>query len=238
EMLKCLKVGVPQGLFCALEIGGWALFYVLMTRLSEKHITISSICQSVLILLYFFSDGLSRGAAALAGNFIGSQRHELVKKVLRSSMILLLFFLLTISLVLVIDPIHTTGFLFFSQIEEGSTKIILDPTFAESLKVCLILSFFYLLFDGPRWVLSGLLSAAGDTIFLLLAGCLAIWIFLLLPLYLIVVQYNLPVEYAWGLTVSYALLFFFVYWIRFRQGAWKKIDLVSNPVNVQVPESK
>ena len=237
EMFKCLKVGTPQGLFCAFEIGGWAFFFWLMSRLSEKPITISSICQSVLILLFFFSDGLSRGAAAIAGNFIGSQRHALVSKVFKSSLILFAMFLFVISLVLVIDPIHTTGALFFAEIEEGSLKAAIDPSLADSLKTCLIFSFFYLLFDGPRWVLSGLLSAAGDTVFLLVISSLSIWLCLLLPIYAIVVQYHLAVEYAWGFTVIYAMIFFFAYWVRFRQGAWRKIDLVSNSEANPNPET-
>jgi len=69
---KCFKVGLPPAIFFALEIIGWTLFFLMMTSLSEVHITISSICQSIVILLSFFFDGLNRAVAALAGNFIGN----------------------------------------------------------------------------------------------------------------------------------------------------------------------
>ena len=224
QMIQCLKVGIPQGLFCSLEIYGWAVFYWMMTRLSEQHITISSICQSFCILLSFFFDGLSKGSAAIAANFIGSKRHELVKKVLKSGLILLGFFLVAVSFIFLFDPLKTAGLLFFST-SDGISG--LDANFASALKTCMIFSFIYIFFDGPRWVLSGLLSAAGDTLFLLLAGSFSVWIFLLLPLQLIIVQNQLSVEYAWGLTVLYAALFFALYFARFQQGAWKKIDLIS-----------
>ncbi len=223
QMVQCLKVGVPQGIFCSLEIFGWAVFYWMMTALSEKHITISSICQSFNILLSFFFDGLCRGSAAISANFIGAKQHALVNKVLKSGLILLCFFLVIISTIFIFDPIETAGALFFVEME-GSPA--LDPIFAKSLKICMILSFVYLFFDGLRWVLSGLLIAAGDTFFLLLIGSFSVWAFLLLPVYLIVVQHHLSVEYAWGLTVVYAALFFVVYLIRFKSGAWQRIDLI------------
>ena len=91
----------------------------------------------------------------------------------------------------------------------------------------MVFAFVYIFFDGLRWLFSGLLAAAGDTLFLLIAGSLSVWIFLLAPVYLIVVKQALPVEYAWGLTVLYAALFFIIYAIRFRQGAWQKINLVT-----------
>lgn len=221
EMKKCCKIGFPQGIFCALEVFGWAVFYWMMTDLGEKHITISSICQSFTILLSFFYDGLSRGAAAVAGNFIGSKRYDLVHKVMRSGFYLLTLFSLVSAAILVIDPIDTVKLLFIHDP---------DVSIQGSLKICMIFSFSYIFFDGLRWIFSGLLVAAGDTLFLLIAGSLSVWIFLLAPVYFIVVKQNLAVEYAWGLTVLYAALFFFVYWIRFKQGSWQKIDLVT-PLN-------
>ncbi|PIS02940.1 MAG: hypothetical protein COT85_02610 [Chlamydiae bacterium CG10_big_fil_rev_8_21_14_0_10_42_34] len=218
EMKKCCKVGIPQGVFCALEIFGWAVFYWMMTDLGEKHITISSICQSFTILLSFFYDGLSRGAAAVAGNFIGARRYDLVKKVLRSGFALLIMFSLGTALILVADPIDTVRLLFIQNP---------DASIHASLKLCMTFSFIYIFFDGLRWVFSGLLVAAGDTLFLLVVGSLSVWIFLLAPVYLIVVRQNLSVEYAWGLTVLYSALFFIVYALRFKQGAWQKINLVA-----------
>lgn len=226
EMRKCWKVGFPQGIFCALEVFGWSVFYWMMTSLSEKHITISSICQSFTILLSFFCDGLCRGSAAVAGNFIGAKRSELVKKVLRSGLILLFLFAIASFLILVVDPENMVRLLFFEHFEHGQLAGSIDASLQGSLKICMIFAFIYIFFDGLRWVLGGLLIAAGDTLFLLIAGSLSVWLFLLVPVYFIVVKHQLSVEYAWGLTVAYAALFFVVYFIRFKRGAWQKIDLL------------
>lgn len=218
EMKKCCRIGFPQGIFYSLEVLGWAVFYWMMTSLGEKHITISSICQSFTVLLSFFCDGLSRGGAAVAGNLIGSQRHALVKKVLRSSFFLFSLFSIGTALILLVDPVDIIRVLFIENP---------DSAIQDSLKTCMIFAFTYIFFDGLRWIFSGLLVAAGDTFFLLIAGSLSVWIFLLAPLYLIVVKNNLSVEYAWGITVLYAALFFIIYWARFQQGAWQKIALIT-----------
>jgi len=227
EMIKCLKVGIPPGLSYGLEIFGWALFYWMMTDMGEKHITIASICQSFTILFSFFYDGLSRGAAAVAGNFMGSKSFEYVKKVLRSGFWLLVFFSISTALIFVVEPIDTVRLLF---LENPS------PLIESSLKTCMVYAFIYIFFEGLRWLVSGLLLAAGDTMFLLIAGTVSIWGFLLARVYFGVVKYQVSIEWALGFTVFYAVFSLALYWFRFSQGAWQKIDLVAPQKLSKEPE--
>jgi MATE family multidrug resistance protein len=222
EMLRCIRIGIPQGLFCGLEVMGWTVFFWMMSELSETHITISSICQSFTILLSFFCDGLSRGAASVAGNLMGANKHDLVPRVLRSGGILLLLFSVATSLIFVIDPKDTVQLLFF----ESAHNATFDPALSSSLQTCMNCVFVYMCFEGFRWVLSGLLAAAGDTLFLLIAGAMSVWVFLLLPIYLIVVRNHLAIEYAWVIAAVYSGLLVIAYWIRFRRGAWRSMELV------------
>ncbi len=226
EMKKCFKIGIPQGVFCCLEILGWTVFYWMMTSISQHHITVSSICQSFLILFSFFYDGLSRGATAVVGNLIGARKHELVAKVLKAGFCLLFFFSLLTALFLVINPEDTSRLLFSHSLHHSGEAV--GSAMEEALSTCLIYSFIYLLFEGCRWLLSGILVAAGDTLFLLIAGSVSVWVFLLLPLYFFVVRSEQSVEWAWGMTAAYSLFLLVVYWVRFKQGAWKKIDLIEN----------
>jgi len=221
EMKKCLAVGFPQGIFCCLEVVGWSVFYWMMMSLSNQHITVSSICQSFTILLSFFCDGLSRGAAAVTGNLIGAGKHDAIAKVLRSGIALVALFSLTTSLFLVIDPQDTVRLLFFDTI---------DPSMIPALKTCMFCAFAYMFFEGFRWLLSGVLVAAGDTLFLLIAGSLSVWVFLLIPIQVFVVQWNLSVEVAWIITVLYSALLLGAYWMRYKRGAWREKDLIGEEI--------
>lgn len=225
---KCFKVGLPPAVFFALEIVGWTLFYMMMTSLSEVHITISSICQSIVILLSFFFDGLNRAVAALAGNFIGSKKIDLIHTLLKSSIKLLVIFTVIVSVFLVFDPKIIVDFLVPGNLE---SKIILwqetlGLSFYSAMKISLICVFVYLFFQGIRWIFAGLLTAAGDTLFLLLAGSFSVWIFLLLPVYFIVVKFSLSVQVAWILAASYAIILSIIYWFRYKKGKWKDIILI------------
>ena len=218
---KCCKVGGPQGMFVALEILGWALFYSLMTSISKTHITVSAICQSLLILFSFFGDGLSRGIAAAAGNFIGSRRYPLVYHTMRSGLMIQGLFSILIAIVLLFDSKDLMQFLFFEHMKSAETSNMLSH-----LHICLVFTFFYMFFEGIRWLFSGLLTAAGDTIFLMITGSLSVWVGCLLPVYLIVVRHQCSVEIAWLIACLYSMTFFGIYVLRFHLGAWKKINLL------------
>jgi multidrug resistance protein, MATE family len=226
---RSIRVGLPQAVFYMLEIIGFAVFYQMMTSISQLHITVSSICQSILILLSFFLDGLSRGVAAVAGNFIGAKRFEMLKSVMKAGISLQIFFSIFISFFFLIDPKSSISFLFPGQFEahaEMWTKELGLPLY-DMLKTCLLCSFLYLSLEGVRWVFAGLLTAAGDTLFLLIAGALSVWLFLLLPVYFIVVKNAFSVEFAWILTVIYSAVCCSIYWLRFKKGKWKEINLVN-----------
>ena len=187
---KCFKVGFPPAIFYFLEIIGWALFFMMMTSLGDIHITISSICQSVVILLSFFFDGLNRGIASLAGNFIGAKKIHLIQSLLKSAIKMQVIFVVITSVFLVFDPKLVLDFLIPGSIEKEIFfwTSAAGFSFYSILKVCLILVYVYLFFEGIRWIFAGLLTAAGDTMFLLVAGSLSVWVFLLLPVYFIVVK--------------------------------------------------
>lgn len=220
--LKEIKVGSPQGIFYGLEIMGWAIFFEMMSTISLVHITISSICQSLIILLSFFMDGLGRGVTAISGNYIGAKRHDLIQKIFRSGVRLQVYFSTIILLFFILDPTVTLSF-FFS---ESASHLLVQDGFITTLRTCLIFVFFYLTFEGVRWVIAGLLSAAGDTLFLLISGVLSVWVFLLAPIYLIVVRYNQPIESAWAIALGYSALTCLIYYVRYNKGKWKKINLI------------
>jgi MATE family multidrug resistance protein len=227
EFLKCFRVGFPQGIFIGIEIFGWAIFYWMMTSMSKTHITVSSICQSLWILFSFFGDGLSRGVTASAGNLIGSKQSNQLLRVMKSALILQILFIVAISVILLWDSRDLIRILFFEHQKTLNQQI--DSAMMDTLRVCLILAFMNLLFEGIRWVFGGLLIAAGDTLFLLISGSVSVWVGMLLPIYLIVVRNNLAVEYAWLIACMYSLVLASVYALRYKQGAWKKIDLISDP---------
>lgn len=224
---KTLKVGLPPAIFYFLEIVGWALFYFMMSFLSQKHMTISSVCQSIIILLSFFYDGLSRGITAISGNYIGAKNIHIVPKIYRSGLVLQMIFSVILALIWLGIPNTALDYLFRNQMELASVDWT-SFSFQASLRLCFVCVFIYMFFEGVRWILSGILTAAGDTFFLLISGSLSIWVFLLFPLYFIVVKNQLSVEFAWIMAALFSLLLCGFYLMRYRSGKWKNIELVQD----------
>ncbi|MFA5249949.1 MAG: MATE family efflux transporter [Parachlamydiales bacterium] len=221
QLLKlCLKIGLPQGLFYSVEVLGWSFFFFLMTDLGEGYITISAVCQSLILLFSFFLDGLSRGVTAIAGNFLGAKKIDRIAFLLKSGLKLQLAFSLFTAFFFIFQPRWLLEPLF--ALEAFGGRLNFDLTF----RFCLFCTSLYLFFEGLRWVLAGFLTAAGDTLFLMLSGAFSVWIFFLLPVYLSIVLKAQKIELAWLLAAAYAALLCLVYFLRFKKGKWKALDLL------------
>ena len=85
-----------------------------------------------------------------------------------------------------------------------------------------LLSVGYLLFGGMRTIISGVLSAAGDSLFLTAFGSLSIWVLLLGPVYYLVLMGERSVTFAQTILLLYGAATAMIYFIRYRFGNWQK----------------
>jgi MATE family multidrug resistance protein len=82
-------------------------------------------------------------------------------------------------------------------------------------------------FEGIRMIYAGILTAAGDTNFLMWIGSLSIWVMMLLPVYLFVVKTGGTIEQAVSIVAFYNFLASVIYGIRFYAGKWQTIKISS-----------
>lgn len=221
SMWQCIKVGLPGAVFVGIEIFGWACFYLIMTMLGESYITIAGICQSVAILFFFLAEGISKAVTAIAGNLIGAKRAFIIDKVLYSGFRLhILFFF---------------GFLFLYYLSNDFVirQFMSDKDFASielrsSAAICLFFMIVYLLFEGIRMLYSGILTAAGDTYFLLVAGSLSVWVLMVLPNYLLMIGEKANIEWYIGTWIFYSILAAAIYHWRYIKGHWQTMVIIQN----------
>lgn len=213
---QCIKVGLPAAFFSVLEVAGWACFYKMMATLGKNHLTVAGIVQNILILFNFFGEGLSRAVSTLSGNALGAKRSEILFKIVRSGFILMsgftffFAFLLWLTHQMIID-----WFL--------DPSLSLEQTYLfSSLAFGLGNAVIYKYLEGIRLVISGALNAAADTVFLLIGGSCSIWLFMVLPVYTLVVKQQGSIEMALSLCSLYTLLAASLYAWRFYQRGWQK----------------
>jgi MATE family multidrug resistance protein len=215
EFARCIRIGIPSSVAHTVEIFAWTLFFRMLIGIGPEHATVVSIAQTIFFLFTFMTEGISKGATALAANFIGAGRQELVWKLLNTGIRLYLLLFIALGIPLVVCPtslIHL--FINPAEIPDG------DRIFNLVRMSCFWVWLFFLL-DGIHWLVVGLLTAAGDTKFVFKIGSSIIWVCVILPTYLLVVCLGLSPDFAWAITVFYGLTASVVYLFRLYSGEWK-----------------
>lgn len=221
SMWQCIKIGLPNSIFVTVEVLGWALFYAMMAKAGNAYITIAGICQSLAYLFYFFSEGINKAASTITGNLIGAQRLEYIPKMLFSGIRLhAIFFLGMLAFLLLFSDLTMTFFLPHSEIEQLETLY-------QPLLSSLLLLVIFMFFEGLRMLLAGILTAAGDTFFLLVAGSASVWLFLVLPVYWALFHQQVGIVTALSFWTVYSALAVLIYGIRYYQGKWRSLSITA-----------
>ncbi|MFZ4673725.1 MAG: MATE family efflux transporter [Chlamydiia bacterium] len=237
QFYQILRIGFPPGFFILFEIAGWALFYHMMSALSPLHISTANLVQSILLLFFFFGCALEKGASAIAGNLIGADKKQFLSNLARSGVILsfgyLCFTVITFS---------ACSDLFITNLINEHTISVDIPLLTATVKNVLPLLAVYILFENFRWLLGGILIAAGDTFFMMLSGFFAVWGLLILPTYLFVYVYKADVIYAFWVWLFYSVVATLPIYLRYRSSGWKtRAKLIndttqSDPTQVELIE--
>ncbi len=213
EFRPCFRVGAPSSVFMMVELVGWGLFFSMMAKAGYVHLTVTSICHSLLPLLSCVGWGLQKAVSTITGNLIGAKKVEKIPSLLMRALALLCGHIAIVGLVLFVFP---------DLVMRVFQNKELSPELVELLRVGFLLSVGYLLFGGMRTIISGVLSAAGDSLFLTAFGSLSIWVLLLGPVYYLVLMGERSVTFAQTILLLYGAATAMIYFIRYRFGNWQK----------------
>lgn len=219
----CAKIGLPSAVLIVMDILAFAFYYHLMKGKGLEYITIAGICQTMFILCIFFSEGVNKAVTAIVGNMIGAKEYDRIPRVFWSGFLLNIFFFAGLfTLFWLGTPFIVSQFL-----------PLADPVFVESiyasLQTCLLLTTVLIFFEGMRLIFSGGLTAAGDTMFLLLSGSSLVWLTMVLPVYLIVILNDAPIEVASLISVGWCVTAASIYFLRTRMIDWRSGDVEYRP---------
>ncbi len=217
-VMRSLKIGLPNAIAHSLELLAWVTIFHLMTQLGSDYITVVTISQSICFLFSFITEGVSKGATAIASNLIGAQQHDLIWKLLKSGVILYLISFIFLGVFFTWHPEWILT-LFLGDRES------ISPATLQTIHSALFWVWIFYLFDGLNWFLIGLLTAAGDTLFIMKVGGAGPWLVALLPIYLFVFKLGAPPEVTWMLIAFYVMATCGVYLMRFRSEKWKEVIL-------------
>lgn len=207
-----LTVGFPLMLQSWISVSSWFVFFLLIEKMGERSLAVSSIIKSIYILFMIPIWGFSSAANTLVSNAMGGERQHEVIPVLKK--ILLLSVGITFLLVQI-------NFLFphwLPSVYSNDENIIRESA-------------------GPLWIISAtlIIYAAGSVLFQAVSGTGATKVSLRLELitlglYLVYIftvgwLYTFPLIYIWGSEFVYTGTLLVGSYIYLRSGRWKNIRL-------------
>jgi MATE family multidrug resistance protein len=219
---QTIRIGLPTALSSIIEMGAWTLLAHQLAIVSEAHMTIFSIGDTFFALFAFGFVGLQQGVTTVAANYIGANQQEMLSKILHSGIKLILVVMLALFIPLYIFPEWLT--LQFIENDVG----ILNDEMRHYAIIALRWVWLYFLFDGISWVTSGVLTAAGDTKFVMYMNSINAWCFAVLPTYVMITYFDGSPVISWVFCALYGLMNTISYFSRYKRKRW----IIGQPLHV------
>jgi MATE family multidrug resistance protein len=211
--------GTPNGVRMIIEIMVWAVFLLLMGRISEDGLAASNIVWRINGMAFFPIIGLSIAIAMLVGQAQGAARPDLSRKVTRRGLVIAEVWMAALALAMVVAP-RQLLMPFFSAASEETRQL---------LPLCIVLLRFvaiYCLIDGLNIVFMAMLAGAGDTRWLLLtSGAMHAGF---LGLLVLLVASGLGVMAMWTAATVFICAVCLAWVVRFSSHKWERMRVIEH----------
>ncbi|MBH1989781.1 MAG: hypothetical protein I8H80_01220 [Alphaproteobacteria bacterium] len=219
QMLECLRVGLPNAFSRMIEIAGWATIVAYLSTIDESYVTVQTLCHSLIIMFIFAVEGLSKGITAIVSNAIGQGAYWAINTVVKSAGNILIVILAALWFVLWYAPEATI-------LKVMNQAQFVDPELIRHVTLAFKGLWVYFAFNGLSLIIWGVLTAGGDTKFIMWSNTLSTWMFAVIPTYVWVSSFPatpaVPYQY---IAPVYGFLGFVIVAIRFYSQNWLKLNL-------------
>jgi MATE family multidrug resistance protein len=213
-----LRIGWPTSIQFVLDVGAWFVFLsVIIGRFGKDAMAASNIGFQCLHLAFMPAFGIGIGCSALIGHAIGEGRHALAERRARLGANVTALFMCAIAVVFYFARFRLPA-LFDS-----------DPEVIILASQVLFWAAAYQVFDAYGIVYSFALRGAADVRWPAIAVIASCWT-LLVAGGLLVSRYlpQFGINGPWVMATLHISLMGLLMWLRFKRGAWKKIDLFND----------
>lgn len=227
ELLRMLRFGIPSGFNWFFEFFAFIVFVnVVVAGLGTTALAGMMAVMQINSVSFMPAFGLASAGAILVGQAIGAEQKDQVPRIVRLTFTASGTWQSAVGLAYLLFP----GAIFALFVKEANPS-----TAAQLLEVgvrILMLSAAWQLFDSAATVLAEALRAAGDTTFTLWARVVIAWGIFTPGSYLTVQHLGWGDRGAVFWLVFYLALLALVLFVRFRRGAWRRIQLTEPDLGV------
>jgi MATE family multidrug resistance protein len=220
-MKKLLRFGTPPGIEQVINV----IAFNAIVLIFQSHNDISAVAASITfswdMVSYVPLIGIQIGVTSLVGRYMGARRVDLAEK---SAMSGLKIGILFSSVIFVL-------FLFFPEmlVDVFQPKEY-DAAFAQarSLSIFMIqVAAVYVSIEAVIVTFTGVLRGAGDTYFAMMLSTSMHWA-MAIGIYVALNYANASAQTAWMISVGAFFLLGIAFYLRYRSGKWKEIEMVKS----------
>lgn len=221
--LRCLKVGFPNSIGHMAGTAAWAFVLYILAQRSLEHVTVITIGFSIWMLFSFITEGLQMGISAFASNSIGAKQWDKVSAVLKTGLTLQFLLAMILAIPLILFPNVLVAI--FIPLDESVTDI---AHLRELIEMSCLWLWVAYVFDGMAWVIDGILTAAGDTRFIMFMNALGTWVLCIAPIYLFVVLLEGSPILTMQLVTLFCVILFGCYYWRYKSNKWQQKRIIED----------
>jgi MATE family multidrug resistance protein len=219
--LRMIRFGLPSGLHLVVDVASFTAFVLITGRLGEAQLAVSNIAFSINMVAFMPLLGISLAAATLVGQYQGRRDAATAERATWTSLKLGMMYMTVIGATYLLVPEFYLR-LFTQRGDGGLSLDVLLPVG----RVLLVMMAAWGLFDVANLVFSHALKGAGDTRFVMWYSSAMAWGLLVPVQWLLVAVLGCSVAQAWMWLAAFVWLLAAGYYLRFRTGRWKTIEVI------------
>ncbi len=224
-MSRMIRFGLPSGFNMLVEIASFALFILVTGRLGGTSLAISNMALSINSVAFLPLIGLSIAAATLVGQHQGRGDSETAERAAKRAVHVGVMYVSLIGLTFILFPR-----MYFSAFTlRGDGGLTVDELLVTG-RWLLVLMAIWGVMDAGNVIFAGALKGAGDTRFVLVCSALMAWLFFVPGVMVLVFVMELGLLAMWLWALIYVGLLAASYYLRFRGGKWKSIQVIEPPL--------
>jgi MATE family multidrug resistance protein len=219
---RLMRFSVPNGVFAALDVLGFALFVQFVGRLGPAELAATSVTFTLNLVAFLPMMGIGQAVEVLVGQRLGEDRPDAASRSAWAGLRLAMLFTTVFVLAFLLAPGPLVAL--FEGHEAGADRD------AVRALVPVLLRFVaaYCLFDTFNLVFSYALRGAGDTRFVTWVGLGLSGPVLVLPTWASW-RFGWGLYWAWTFVTLYIVLLALAFLARFIQGKWRAMRVIETP---------
>lgn len=225
---RLVRFGLPSAVHMVLDVGAFTLFVLMTGRLNRVAFAASNIAFSINNLAFMPLIGIGIAASTLVGQYQGRRDSVTAEKTAWTSMKVGFFYMVVVALSFLLFP--SAYFSLFAG--RGHDPLQMNELLPVGRWLLVMMAAWGML-DAVNLILSGALKGAGDTRFVMYYSIAMTWAIWIPGEVVILYVLRLGLLPAWGWMMVFVIATAAGFFLRFRSGRWKAIDLLGREIPIQ-----